>query len=215
MAAHGIPGLQGLHEILSSIKDVLDGVDGSRNEALKVSREVIRSSGWAITSLLSGDTDGYRAHLLACRNSLRRLHGLVSRWPQLRHSGFVYNAEMEFVEAVLLGSILLGEPLRGPGELGVHVVPYLQGLGDVVGELRRYILELLREGRYGEASRLVGVMEEFYMALRGLDYPDAIVPGLRHKVDVARRLVDSTKALVVDLESRQRLIERLERAGAR
>lgn len=205
----------GIYDIVSSVKPVLDSLDASRNEALKVSREVIRSSGWAITSLLSGDTGKYMEYMKVCKEQLQRLLNLVEGWPQLRFSGFVYNAEMEYVEAVLLGKILLGEGIAGPEELGVHVVPYLQGLGDIVGELRRHILELLRRGEYEKAIRFVGVMEEIYLALRSLDYPEAIVPGLRHKVDVARRLVDSTKALAVDLESRHRLIERLESMGAR
>ena len=204
-----------VYDVVSSVKPILDKLDSSRNEALKVSREVIRASGWAITSLLSGDAERYREHMKACEENLRRLLSLVEGWPQLRFSGFVYNAEMEYVEAVLLGKILFGEQIVGPEELGVHVVPFLQGLSDVVGELRRHVLELLRKGEYGEAIRFVGVMEEIYLALRSLDYPEAIVPGLRHKVDVARRLVDSTKALAIDLESRHRLIEMLESMGAR
>ena len=99
-----------------------------------------------------------------------------------------------------------------PEELGVGFIPYLQGLGDVVGELRRLALELVRVGRFSDAWMLLEAMEAIYLGLRGLDYPDALAPGIRHKADVARRLVDDTKSMLVDLESRRRLEEAVKRA---
>ena len=53
-------------------------------------------------------------------------------------------------------------------------------------------------------------MEAIYLALRSLDLPEALAPGVRHKADVARRLTDDTKAFLIDLSSRERLSRLLE-----
>ncbi|MCE4603602.1 MAG: haloacid dehalogenase, partial [Aeropyrum sp.] len=72
-------------------------------------------------------------------------------------------------------------------------------------ELRRLCLDLVRHAEFEVAWRLLEIMEAIYLELRSLDYPEALIPGVRHKADVARRLVDDTKALLADLESRHRL----------
>jgi len=40
-------------------------------------------------------------------------------------------------------------------------------------------------------------MERIYLELRRLNYPDALTPGLRHKIDVARKLVEETRTIYI------------------
>ncbi|MCE4629562.1 MAG: hypothetical protein F7C82_04710 [Desulfurococcales archaeon] len=116
----------------------------------------------------------------------------------------------EYVEAIVLYDIVTGKDIPGYEELGIPPTPYLQGLGDVVGELRRLVLEEIRRGSYDKAWEYFEVMEAIYLALRSLDLPEALAPGVRHKADVARRLTDDTKAFLIDLSSRERLSRLLE-----
>ncbi len=83
-----------------------------------------------------------------------------------------------------------------PEELGgiYDIPPYVLGLGDVVGELRRIVLDMLRLGRASDAEALFKRMEEIYESLSLLIIPNALAPGLRPKVDVARKLVESTRS---------------------
>ncbi len=194
-----------LSEIIRQIKDYLDERDNVRDKALKLSRDIIRTSGWAITSLLSGDTENAEWHLTQLRDITARFIGLLEPYPELLNSGFANNALSEYVEAIVLQNILTTGTIPGPGELGVNPVPYLQGLADVVGELRRMILENLRKNRIEDNWRLLEYMETIYLHLSTLDYPDALLPGIRHKTDTARRLVDETKAFLVDIQSRKEL----------
>ena len=60
----------------------------------------------------------------------------------------------------------------------------------------------MREGRLAEAEKLLDLMEAMYYELRALEYPDALMPGVKHKVDVARRLIDDTKSLLLSLKAR-------------
>ncbi|MEB3845601.1 MAG: haloacid dehalogenase [Desulfurococcales archaeon] len=205
-----------LSRIIEDVKRKLDELDNVRNEALKTSRDVIRLSGWSITRLLNGDIDGARVYLEKCRDTAMSLLEMTSPYPELYYSGFVNNAVSEYVEAEVFYRIVTERRVPGPGELRVPYVPYLQGLADTVGELRRLALDYLGKRDVALAEELFEWMNLIYVELKGLDYPDSLVPGLRRKVDVARRLVDDTKAFLVDLKSRYELIDLLnKRGGAR
>ncbi|MCE4603196.1 MAG: haloacid dehalogenase [Desulfurococcales archaeon] len=200
-----------LRSIIREIDGYLEERDQVREKAIRLSRDIVRYSGWSVTSVHKGDMDAARRNLREAEDRAIRLLSILKPYPELYYSGIVNNAVSEYVEAKLLLSLLEGRGLPGPEELGVPPVPYLQGLGDLVGELRRLALELVRRGNYSDAWRLVEAMEAIYLELRGLDYPEALAPGVRHKADVARRLVDDTKAFLVDMESRAELSSLLRR----
>lgn len=106
------------------------------------------------------------------------------------------DALQEAVEAILLDAALRGDPFPGPRELGVEVEPYLLGLGDVVGELRRRALNDLAADRLETAERWVLLMESLYQTLMRFDTTRAIVP-LKPKQDTARSLLEKTRGEVV------------------
>ncbi|MEB3861743.1 MAG: haloacid dehalogenase [Desulfurococcales archaeon] len=201
-----------LRRIVEEIDGYLEERDQVREKAIRLSRDIVRYSGWSVTSVHKGDMEAARINLREAEDRARQLLSMLEPYPELYYSGMVNNAVSEYVEAKLFLSLLEGMGLPGPRELGVPPVPYLQGLGDLVGELRRLALELVRRGEYGSAWRLVEAMEAIYLELRGLDYPEALAPGVRHKADVARRLVDDTKAFLVDMESRAELAGLLRRS---
>ena len=195
-----------LRDVVAKADSILHRLDEVREQAVRISRDVVRLSGFSITALHQGDLEGARKHLEGCEELTRKLLELTRPYPELYYSGLVYNAVSEYVEAKLLYTLVTERRLPDFEELGVYVVPYLQGLADVVGELRRYALESLRKGRLEEAWWALDVMELIYTTLRGLDYPDSILPNFRHKVDTARGLVDSTKSLIIDISQREELL---------
>ncbi len=199
---------------LNEVKEYLDTIDGVRENVIRSTREIIRRSGWAIVEALKGDLDKAYEHLNICETHARRLLEDLRPYPELLYTGLVNNALSEYVEARLFIDLITSGKLRNHRELGVPPVPYLQGLGDLVGELKRLGLELIRNNEYDLASKLLSIMEAIYLELRTLDYPDALLPGVRHKTDVARRLVDDFKSLLVDLSNRQKLSTLLEKCIA-
>jgi translin len=106
------------------------------------------------------------------------------------------DAFQEAVEACLLGAIVDGTPLPGPVELGVAPEPYLLGLGDVVGEVRRLLLDRLGQDDLPAAERYLLLMERLTEALLRFDTARAIVP-LKPKQDVARTLLERSRGEVV------------------
>ena len=184
--------------------------DEVREKAIKASRDVIKHSGRMITEIQKGDLNKAEEYLKQLKESTERFLELIRPYPELYYSGMAYNALSEYVEAIILYDIVTGKDIPGYEELGIPPTPYLQGLGDVVGELRRLVLEEIRRGSYDKAWEYFEVMEAIYLALRSLDLPEALAPGVRHKADVARRLTDDTKAFLIDLSSRERLSRLLE-----
>ena len=92
-----------------------------------------------------------------------------------------------------------------PDELRVEYAAYLNGLGDVVGELRRHVLDLIRRDSFEKAEVFLGIMEDIHATLMDFDYPDAITKGLRRKTDVSRGLIEKTRGDVVNAIRQKKL----------
>ncbi|NNK90807.1 MAG: haloacid dehalogenase, partial [Acidimicrobiia bacterium] len=90
--------------------------------------------------------------------------------------------------------LVAGDALPTPSVLGVHAVPYLKGLGEAVGEMRRRLLDQLRDGDLQAADATFGAMDEVVDFLMELDYPDGMTSGLRRTTDVARSLVERSRS---------------------
>lgn len=109
--------------------------------------------------------------------------------------GVARDALQEAVEAMLLGAIVGGRELPGPADLGVEPEPYLLGLGDVVGEVRRLALQALSEGDVDRAEEDLALMESLYLGLMRFDTPRAVV-ALKPKQDAARAFIERTRGEV-------------------
>jgi translin len=113
--------------------------------------------------------------------------------PELFFAGYTQDSLKEFVEAKVTCALIQNQQLQTPEELGVQDATYLNGLAEVVGELRRRTLDILRSGYSEEAERLLGYMDEIYSVLVTIDYPDAITNGLRRQTDLARGIIEKTR----------------------
>jgi translin len=90
----------------------------------------------------------------------------------------------------------------------VELTSYLKGLGEAVGELRRYILDSLRRGDTSRCEELMEVMDEIYTLLITMDFPEGVTGGLRHTTDMVRGALERTRGDLT-LALRQRELERL------
>ena len=89
--------------------------------------------------------------------------------------------------------LIQNKALQTPEELGVIDPTYLNGLAEVIGELRRRTLDIMRSGYSEETERLLGHMDEIYSVLVTIDYPDAITNGLRRQTDLVRGIIEKTR----------------------
>jgi len=196
-----------LENIISKIREVLDEKDQVRENALKITRETVRLSAEAIRAIHRGELENAKNMIKDVKEKLEDLATELRGHPDIYFSGYVYSAYQEYVEAAVLLSILDGSKIPSPEDLNVPYVPYLLGLGDVVGELRRQILDAIRKDQLDQGEFFLGIIEEIYEALSTLGYPNAIVPGLRHKCDVARNILEKTRGDLTNAIHRNRLLK--------
>ncbi len=202
-----------LEKIFSNLKAYYDELEEARDKAIKLSRDIIRLSGRLVNMIVRGKIEEAEGILKELRTKASQFRELLRPYPPLYTSGFYNNTMSEYSEALILYNIISGRVIPEPEELGVSPTAFLQGLGDVVGELRRIILEKLKNNLLDECWDLISLMEEIQIRLSEMDYPEPLVPGVRHKADSARRLVDSTKAFLIDLSEREKLTNLLRELG--
>ena len=119
---------------------------------------------------------------------------MLAAHPDVLYAGFLQDAQKEYAEALATRALVAGDPLPSPEDVGVGDAPYLNGLAETVGELRRHLLDVLRAGDVPRASALFAAMEEIHALLADLDYPDAITGNLRRSTDVARSIIERTRS---------------------
>lgn len=190
---------------LGAVSRYLSELELARESLIKVSRDVTLLS----KRLISYSIRGLRGEAYGVRDRLastyRELLAVVSRHPELYYSNLFYSVASEYAEAMQLLSVVFEGRLLTAEELAVHPVPYVLSLADLVGELKRASLEALRRGAYDESLRYLDLAEGVYEALESLGVSDAVVPGLRRRLDIYRKVIDDWKELLLDLRSRAEL----------
>jgi len=185
----------------------LDEKDEVREVALKSSRAVIRISGSILRGLHRNEDVSERFKEL--KDEVSRLAGLLSGHPDIAVAGYVETAYQEYAEVGIMISLLEKGDVPSPDDLGIGNVPYLLGLADTVGELRRTCLDELKRGKVERANSLLEKMEDIFSELMRFDYPDAILP-IKRKQDVVRSLLEKTRGEVAVTASTRDLHAKLE-----
>ncbi|MCA1832204.1 MAG: haloacid dehalogenase, partial [Actinobacteria bacterium] len=115
-------------------------------------------------------------------------------FPAIYYAGFLQDAEKEYAEARLTAALIRGLDIPGPEDLNVGDAPYLNGMTEAIGELRRHVLDIMRHGDLERGEELLALMDDIYYVLIAMDYPDAITGGLRRSTDVARSIMERTRS---------------------
>lgn len=200
-----------LSALESAVRSELDAKFDAREQALKNCRRIIQGSSKAIRALHRGEIDDARQRLDDVRQLIDEIEPALSQHTDIYHAGFYYDAVKEYAEGELTAALVAGEPLPLPAELGLHAVPYLKGLGEAVGELRRRLLDQLRVGELDAAEGTFGDMEVIHDLLAALDYPDGMTSQLRRTTDVARSLIERSRADLTTTIVQERLRAQLEK----
>ena len=151
--------------------------------------------------------------LSEAKEALDEIEKLLSAHVELPQFGQVLVAFQEYAEAKLLFQMKKTGKLASLSEIGTSSTAYLLGMLDFIGEMRRMILDCLRNGKTDDAQHLLTKMEKVYEDLFSLDRT-SILPNFRRKLDAARRILETTRGDVasdmrrVSLEKALRSLER-------
>lgn len=173
-----------IHELSRRLLSKLE----AREEFSLKARRAIRLCGEAISL-------SHRGQVPEAKEKLKEVKEVIGEL-RLRRQDLeleIFNTLLqEYVEAEALIRIIERKEVPSVDELQATDEAYVLGLADLIGELRRRILEDMRKGNASEAERLYELMKELYELIWPLEYPRSLVPGLRHKIDAMRRVVDDT-----------------------
>jgi len=173
---------------------VLDARFVAREKAITQSRNVIRSAANGIRALHRSDWDEADRLISESGAMLSVITAALAENPELMSHAVVQDAEKEYAEARITQAVFTESDIPSFGELGIDPVPYLHGLGEAVGEMRRRMLDLLRADGLKEAADLLDVMDQIVDLLAQVDYPDGMTNGLRRTTDVSRALVERSRS---------------------
>jgi translin len=193
----------------------LDAKNAAREQALRWSRELIRACANSIRAVHRRDFAKATELLAEATGLNEQLCSTLASMGDIYWTGYVQDAQKELVEARCTFALVQGSALPDPRTMGISPGPFLNGLAEAVGELRRYVLDMLRRGEVEGCERLLGAMDDIYSLLVTLDYPDALTGGLRRTTDSTRGILEKTRgdltvalrqdALVAALESAERM----------
>ena len=182
-----------LEEIERWARSEFETKNAAREQALSRSRELIRTCANTIRAVHRRDFEQAQTLLAAARELSDGLIRNLAPFPDLFYTGYVQDAQKEYVEATATLSLVSGSPMPKPEELGVAAAPFLNGLAETVGELRRFVLDKLRRGELDGTETLLQMMDDIYSLLVTIDYPDALTGGLRRTTDAARGILERTR----------------------
>lgn len=203
-----------LEIIAEKISLHLAAKDKARENTLRLCREIIRYSANTIRAVHRQEEAKAEELLSFARNSLKKLNdGVSQNHSELLYAGFVHDAQKEFAEASITLAIISGKPLPDPESLDINYPAYLNGLGETVGELRRYLLDSLRRNDLSRCEELLATMDDIYATLVTMDFPEAITYGLRRTTDSVRGILEKTRGdltLALRQDELERKLEQLQ-----
>jgi len=198
-----------LKKAFSDITDLLEILYQDREEILKLSRDIVRDCSIAIKNIHRKEFDKFHERTNTIKIKHKDLLKLVNKNPGIFFK-YLKTPEQEFAESIAFYSIISKEEIPSPFELKINPLNFLLGLADVVGELRRYALDNIRNSRVEDLNSILENMDEIYTYLFTLDYPAGVTQDLRHKVDVARNLIEKTRgdiSLAIQMDDLKKCFE--------
>lgn len=182
-----------LSQIIEDIRTEFTAKNQVRDATLNRSRELIRYCALSIRAIHRHEWSEAEGLMDTARQAAQVMIADLATYHDLYEAGYTQDALKELVEAHVLYAVVRGGELPGPGQLNIPAAAYLNGLAEAASELRRFILDLIRLGRTGEAEPYLTTMDDIYSQLVTMDFPDALTGGLRRTTDVLRGVLERTR----------------------
>jgi translin len=188
-----------LESALTEATKNFDQVAVRRERLIKDSRDVIALSAKAIILVHSSNFSEARKLRREAKTHLVELRKLAGS----DLARYLITPEQEFVESSVIYAVAMKESLPSRKQLRVSPSSYVLGLLDSVGELKRSTYDSIRQNDFARAERMFSVMERLYLVLSPFAIYDNITQGIKRKLDVARMLIEDTRATITE-EARRR-----------
>jgi translin len=206
-----VEDLSDLKTVLKKVKTELTQQDKVRENAHENMRKATSLSKQTILLIHQKRFEEAENTLEKAKALISSLQTLARESPEIVYGGMFSAALQEYSEANIFLRLVKEGKFISPKDINVPSVDYVLGLGDVVGEFRRLALDALREGDVKKGEECLQTMDEIYIELMALDEAYMLVPGLRRKSDVARRIIEATRGDITQEVRRKSLEDYLKR----
>jgi translin len=198
--------LSSLEDVISQIKTELMAKNKIREETHESMRKATSLSKQSILLIHQKRMDDAEKMMGNAKNLISKVQAQASAYPDIIYGGMLSAAQQEYSEANILLVLVKENRFVTPQEISVPSVDYVLGLADAIGEYRRLALDYLRDSEVDKGVQCLEVMDQIFIQLLALDEAYMLVPGLRHKSDIARRIIESTRG-DISLEVRRKSLE--------
>jgi translin len=178
-----------MQRAISRIKEMLNQREKDQDIVIRMSREIIRDCASAIKCIHVGDMPGMEKLVAEIGSKKTELQKHDAQFKHISQQCY-----QEIVEIKSLEAIFKHKEIPDYEELGVDYQPWLSGLADCVGELRRALQLSLRASKKEDADYYFGKMNELYDNLMDLKYSSSLVGGLKHKQDMIRGQIEQARS---------------------
>lgn len=201
-----VPSLSSLEKIIGDVKTELMAKNKIRESTHEDMRKATSQSKQSILLIHRKRIDDAEKMLSSAKQLICNLQKQADANPDIVSGGMLSAAQQEYAEANILLTLVKEDRFVTPSEISIPSVDYVLGLADVIGEYRRLALDYLREGEVEKGVRCLEIMDEIFIQLLALDEAYMLVPGLRHKSDASRRIIEATRGDIT-LEVRRKSLE--------
>jgi translin len=198
--------LASLETVIQEVKSELMQKNQIREETHESMRKATSLSKQAILLIHQKRFDDAEKMVASAKEKILNLQEQAKKYPEIIYGGMLSAAFQEYSEANIFLLLVREDRFVTPAEINVPSVDYVLGLADVIGEYRRLALDNLREGEVEKGEKCLEIMDQIFIQLLALDEAYMLVPGLRHKSDTARRIIESTRGDIT-LEVRRKSLE--------
>ncbi len=181
---------------IGGIVKELEKREKEQDRILSSTREIIRHCSNGIKLIHAGKIAEAKRDIAAAQKK-------VAQFSKTRQFSYLLEQTyQEIAEARLLLAAVEKKGFPTWEELSMPFEPYLLGLCDLVGELRREMLEMLKKGSKKEAERYFELMSAIYEELLPIRFSNSLLPNFRKKQDVARSQVEQARSELVRAKMR-------------
>ena len=197
--------LKNVKSSLQGISKSLQTSNASREFLIKNTRDVVILCSHSIIAAHKGD-------LRLAKQKIKKAAVVLKRNQKKAKNNFkkyLITPEQEFVEAHSFLAVIENKEIPSLKSLKVSEESYILGLLDCIGELKRFVLDNIRNDQLEKAEMIFNVMENLYQALYPFAMYDKIVKETRRKLDVNRILVEETRAVITEEIRRNHFVKAL------
>jgi len=195
---------------IRAVIPIIEEKNSKREFLIKRSRDIMALIRKTINYIHMDRLEQAESLLNEIKESISQLIEKIKDFPPLLYSATMNNILQEYVEALSYYRIIRKGDIPPYDEcLLTDIAQYVMGLADVIGELRRRVLECIRREEIKDAERLFNIMESLYLSLMEVVHYDVVIPGIRRKCDVARILVENTRSELIEAKLSMNVIEHI------